>query len=106
MLDYRDTWASSRGARWSTAAARDRGARLVRRDADGPAPDALEVDGGLCPVARGQWKALKSNAQAFKVSQDTPGAELAGLWLEIPMGTHLLQLCQDGGEVGSTTIPR
>jgi len=104
LLDYRDTWALVRGVV-------DGKLRVVAAPASsvampsGPAPDALEVDGGLCPVARGQWKALKSNAQAFKVSQDTPGAELDGLWLEIPMGTHLLQLCQDGADVGGKTIP-
>ena len=104
LLDYRETWALVRGMV-------DGKMRIVGAPASsvampsGPAPDALELDGGLCPVARGQWKALKSNAQAFKVSQDTPGAELNGLWLEIPMGTQLLQLCQDGAEVGGKTIP-
>lgn len=104
LLDYRDSWALIR-------ASVDGQARVIAAPAasiampSGAAPDAQELDGGLCPVARGQWRAMKSNSQAFRVSQDTPGAELAGLWLEIPMGTQVLQLCQDGALVGGKTTP-
>lgn len=104
LLDYRDSWALVR-------ARVDGQPRVIAAPAasvampSGPAPDAQELDGGLCPVARGQWRALKQNSQAFRVSQDTPGAELAGLWLEIPMGTHVLQLCQEGALVGGKTTP-
>ena len=104
LLDYRETWAVLR-------VPIDGQVRIIAAPASsvampsGPGPDAQELDLGLCPVAGGQWRALKTNAQAFKVSQDTPGAELVGLWLEIPMGTHLLQLCQDGAVLGGKTSP-
>ena len=103
LLDYRETWALVRGRV-------DGKPRVIAAPAasiampSGPANDTFELDGGLCPTARGQWKALKSNGQTFKVSQDTPGAELTGLWLEIPMGTVVLQLCQDSGDVGGKTM--
>lgn len=104
LLDYREGWAL-------VQVLVDGKVRIIAAPASsiampsGPANDVLELDGGLCPVARGQWKAIKANTQAFKVSQDSPGAELAGLWLEIPMGTHVLQLCQDGAGVGGKTMP-
>ncbi len=104
LLDYRETWALVRvelDGRPRTLAVPASSVAMP----SGPGPAAIELDGGLCPVTRGQWKALKANAQAFKVSQDTPGAELAGLWLEVPMGTHVLELCQDGAQVGGKTMP-
>ncbi|MBL8786136.1 MAG: hypothetical protein JNJ59_14655 [Deltaproteobacteria bacterium] len=112
LLDYRETWALVR-AKVGT----DPAVRIIAAPAasvalpsgptqDGAKPgEAQELDGGLCPVARGQWRALKANAQSFRVSQDTPGSELVGLWVEIPMGTRLLQLCQDGATVGGKTAP-
>lgn len=95
LLDYRDSWALVRAMLDGTP-------RIVAVPASaismptGPSQETLALDSGLCPVARGQWRSLKNNAQAFRVSQDTPGAELAGLWLEAPQGTTVLQLCQDG----------
>lgn len=95
LLDYRDSWALIRvmisGAPRVVAVP----AQTISMPS-GPAADTIALDGGLCQVSRGQWRALKSNAQTFRVSQDTPGAELAGLWLEVPQGSRVLQMCQDG----------
>lgn len=104
LLDYREGWALVELLLEGKSRVLATPASAIAMPS-GPANDVLELDGGLCPVARGQWKAVKANTQAFKVSQDTPGAELAGLWLEIPMGTHLLQLCQDGAGAGGKTMP-
>lgn len=97
LLDYRDSWALIRimvsGAPRVVAVP----AQTIAMPS-GPGSDAIALDGGLCPVATGQWRALKSNAQTFRVSQDTPGAELAGLWLEVPQGSRVLQLCQEGSQ--------
>lgn len=71
----------------------------------GPAADANELGAGLCSMRRGVWRATAHSAQAFRVSQDSPGAELAGLWLQIPSGSFVLQLCQftEGHEVAAKT---
>jgi hypothetical protein len=60
----------------------------------GPSREVFELAGGFCAVSRGVWRATANAAQAFRTSQDTPGAELAGLWLEVPAGSYVLQLCQ------------
>ncbi len=94
LLDYRDTWALVRATHEGAPRILAVPASAVAMPS-GPAADSLVLDSGHCPVARGQWRAMKNGAQAFRVSQDTPGAELDGLWLEIPLGTHVLQLCQE-----------
>ncbi len=95
LIDYRETWALVRAMLDGTPRVVAVPASSVSMPA-GPSQETLALDSGLCPVARGQWRALKQNAQTFRVSQDTPGAELAGLWLEVPQGSIVLQLCQDG----------
>lgn len=105
LLDTRDGWAvieGTFGGRVLTLAVRASAVALP----SGGGHAVLAFGGGLCPVARGQWRSLKSNAQAFRVSQDTPGAELAGLWLELPLGTQVLQLCQDGAGGDGKSAPR
>jgi hypothetical protein len=105
LLDYRDTWALIRAQVEGAPRIFAVPASAVAMPT-GPAQDSLALDGGLCPVAVGQWRALKQTGQAFRVNQDTPGAELDGLWLEIPLGTHVLQLCQEGvGAGGRAGLP-
>lgn len=93
LLDYIDGWALIRvvvaGAPRTLAVA---GTSVLLPS--GPASDARSLMGGLCQWPVGRWRALQTGTQAFKVAQDRPGAELAGLWLEIPQGTRVLQLCQ------------
>lgn len=60
----------------------------------GPASEVRSVQGGLCQWPAGEWRATSAPTQAFRVAQDTPGAELSGLWRELPIGTRVLVLCQ------------
>lgn len=99
LLDQRESWALVRAVVDGTPHTIAVPGKVVALPS-GPAEGARELDGGLCPVARGVWRATAQNGQTFKVSQDTPGAELAGMWLEVPAGTTLLQLCQSGDPAG------
>ncbi|MCC6621066.1 MAG: hypothetical protein IT385_07410 [Deltaproteobacteria bacterium] len=109
LLDTREGWAVIEGRLPPGPTARPR-VIAVKASAvalpSGGGHAVLAVGGGLCPVARGQWRATKSNVQAFRVSQDTPGAELAGLWLELPIGTQVLQLCQDARSTEGISAPK
>jgi len=109
LLDTREGWAVIEGRFPPGPSARPR-IIAVKASAvalpSGGGHAVLAVGGGLCPVGRSQWRATKSNTQAFRVSQDTPGAELAGLWLELPIGTQVLQLCQDGRAADGLTAPK
>jgi len=100
LLDQREGWAVIQGDLPVSGGGSKPRILAIKASAvalpSGGGNGVLQLGGGLCSTARGQWRASKSNTQAFKVSQETPGAELAGLWLELPMGTQVLQLCQDG----------
>ncbi len=102
LVDERDSWALIRveaaGAS-RTLAVPSRAVALPT----GPAKATTEREGGLCAVRQGVWRAASHATQAFRVSQDSPGAELAGLWLEIPSGSYMLQLCE---EAALTDTPR
>ncbi|MFO0748046.1 MAG: hypothetical protein U1F43_20655 [Myxococcota bacterium] len=105
LLDTREGWAvieGTLGGKTRTLAVKASAVALP----SGGGHSVLAFGGGLCPVARAQWRATKSNTQAFRVSQDTPGAELAGLWLELPLGTQVLQRCQDGSAPEGKTAPK
>jgi len=104
LLDERDGWALVRA---NVAGA----ARLVAIPSkyvalpSGPAKEATELGEGLCSDKSGVWRATSHSTQAFRVSQDSPGAELAGLWLEIPSGSYLLQICQDADTLQTARKP-
>jgi hypothetical protein len=93
MLDERDSWALVRWMFDGTPRILAVPSKFVALPS-GPAADATELGAGLCEMRRGVWRATAHNAQAFRVSQDSPGAELAGLWHQIPSGSFVLQLCQ------------
>lgn len=111
LLDHREGWALVR-------VVVDGAGRTLALPAEtvaiptGPAPEVRSLDGGLCHWPKGEWRAVSANTQAFRVAQDAPGAELAGLWIEIPQGTRVLSLCQHrdgcdpiyvgGAQVGET----
>jgi hypothetical protein len=93
LLDERDSWALIRVEHAGRGHVFAVPSKLVALPS-GPTKDVLELAGGFCAVQRGVWRGTANAAQAFRTSQDTPGAELAGLWLEVPAGTYVLQLCQ------------
>ncbi len=105
LLDERDSWALIRVEHAGRAHVLAVPSKLVALPS-GPTKDVLELAGGFCAVARGVWRGTANAAQAFRTSQDTPGAELAGLWLEVPAGTYVLQLCQTSANAEAPRGPR
>jgi len=94
LVDERQSWALIR----VVAEGRPRVLAIPSRFValpSGPASEVTELGKGLCPIPRGVWRGTSSTTQAFRVTQDNPGAELAGLWFEIPSGSYVLQLCQN-----------
>jgi hypothetical protein len=105
LIDEREGWALVRvdhGGGTHTLAVPSKLVALP----SGPKRDFFELPGAFCPIARGVWRATANAAQAFRTSQDTPGSELAGLWLEVPAGSYVLQLCQPTATTETARGPR
>ncbi|PKN57774.1 MAG: hypothetical protein CVU56_09250 [Deltaproteobacteria bacterium HGW-Deltaproteobacteria-14] len=93
LLDHRDGWALVRVVIAGAPRILALPGRVVAVPS-GPASEVRSLVGGLCQWPQGEWRAVAVNTRAFRVAQDAPGAELAGLWVELPQGTRVLSLCQ------------
>ncbi|TNF30952.1 MAG: hypothetical protein EP329_12975 [Deltaproteobacteria bacterium] len=93
LLDHRDGWALARAVVDGAPRIFALPGRTVSIPS-GPASEVRSLVGGLCQWPQGEWRAVAANTRAFRVAQDAPGAELAGLWVELPQGTRVLALCQ------------
>jgi|GEM_PF-1342608 len=93
LLDHRDGWALVQVVMDGVPRILALPGRSVAVPS-GPASEVRSLVGGLCQWPKGEWRAVAANTRAFRVAQDAPGAELAGLWVELPQGTRVLTLCQ------------
>lgn len=94
MLDHRNSWALIRAVLDGATRTFAIPGQVVALPS-GPSSEPVSLMGGLCPWPAGRWRTISANTQAFHLAQDAPGSELAGLWLELPLGTRVLAMCDD-----------